>query len=421
MIHDIRKVLIILSCILCSLFVNAQLYKTQALSNQIHTIQINANGNWLDYPIINLNSSDYIQLNFDRIADNSNARLRYKLIHCNADWSPSSLSDIQFLNGFNDNLLDDYAISVNTRVNYTNFLLDIPNNDVSLKLSGNYTVLVYEEDNPNKILLTACFSVVDTQVSVSAQVSGKTDIDVNREHQQISFSLDCNNIRLFNPRQEIKVYVRQNNRLDNEKRLIEPTFIQGSKLVYENNRSLIFEAGNEYRRFESISYRYNGLNIEQTNFKNPYYYTYLIPTRSRANSIYSYDQDQNGRFMIRNGEVNLEDADTEADYFYTTFTLQKDEPLLENIYINGAFTNNTFSDRYLMSYDHEKRAYFLTLLLKQGAYNYQFLTKKGATYSPAQIEGNYFETENEYTIYIYHRAPGQRYDSLINFSKVIYK
>lgn len=399
-------------------FLMSQTYRTQSISPDIYTIQVNANGNWKNYPVIELNSDDYIQINFDRISEDSYKRLRYKFVHCNADWTPSSLSDIEYLEGFNDNPIEDYAVSMNTTVEYTNFIFQVPNQDVRLKLSGNYAVLIYEDDNPDKILLTACFSVVDPQIKMDGAYSSITDIDVNKQHQQVSFTLDCSGIKVQDPINEIKTYVRQNNRLDNEKKLLKPTFIQSNKLVYEHNRDLIFEAGNEYRRFESVSYRYNGLNVQKTEFINPMYRTYIYPDKVLTNNIYSYDQDQNGRFFIRNAEVNEDNNDTEADYFIINFSLLMDEPILDRIYINGEFTNNSFSDKYLMKYDHDNRMYYASLLLKQGGYNYQYLTRKGDNYTHGMTEGNYYETENEYSIMVYHRPPGQRYDSFIGFLKI---
>lgn len=399
---------------------SAQTYRTQVLSPEIHTIQINANGNWQSYPVIDLNSSDYIQLNFDKVSENYSRRLKYKLVHCNADWSASSLSEIEYIDGFNDNLIEDYALSARTSVDYMNFILPIPNNDLQLKVSGNYAILVYDEDAPDKILLTACFSVLESKINIGASVSANTDIDISRENQQVSFSLNYGNLKMFDPQSELKTYVRQNNRLDNQKLIVKPTFIQNNKLIFEHNRDLIFEAGNEYRRFESVSYRYNGLNVERTVFNDPYYHTYIYPSKSRANNVYSYDQDQAGRFYIRNSEVEAEYYDTESDYFFTTFTLQMDSPLTDDVYVNGYFTNNSFSNTYKMIYDEASKIYTLTLLLKQGAYNYQYLTKKGNLYSTRNIEGNYSETENEYSIMVYHRPPGQRYDSLVGFNIIRY-
>lgn len=397
----------------------AQSLKTEALSDEIQTIQVNAGGNWKNQPIIELNSNDFIRINFDRLGNNSSNSLRYRLVNCNADWTPSSLNEIEYVDGFNNTLIEDYGYSINTAVNYTNFIIDIPNDRLKIKLSGNYAVEVFEEDNPSEILLRACFMVLDPQVMISGSASSITDMGVNKEYQQVSFTINYNNLQIRDPFSDLQVFVNQNHRIDNQKSKIKPTSIQGNKLVYEHNRDLIFEAGNEYRRFETVSSRYNGLNVENTQYIRPNYYTNIVPNKIRADRGYSYDQDQNGRFIIRNAEVS--DSDTEADYFITNFRLKASEPFAESIYINGDFTNNTFDDRYLMTYDYNEKEYQASVLLKQGAYNYQYLAKSGDTYTPSLVEGNYFQTENEYQILVYYRPMGRRYDLLVGMLIVSYK
>ncbi|MDL2215005.1 DUF5103 domain-containing protein, partial [Dysgonomonas sp. OttesenSCG-928-M03] len=344
------------------------IFRTEALSDDIHTIQVNAGGNWQRQPVIELRSNDFIRINFDRLGDDSSNSLRYRIVNCNADWTQSSLSDIEFIDGFNNTLIEDYAYSINTSVHYTNFMFDLPNDRIRIKLSGNYAAEVFDEDDPSTVLMRACFSVLDPQVQIEGGVSSVTDIDSNREHQQVSFFINYNNLSVRDVFSDLKVYVRQNNRLDNQKSLIKPTSVQGNKLVYDHNRNLIFEAGNEYRRFESVSYRYNGLNVQNTEYRRPNYYTNINPDKIRAKRVYSYDRDQNGRFVIRNAEAA--DSNTEADYFITNFRLPASDPFLEPIYINGNFTDNTFDDRYLMVYDYDKAEYYGSVLLKQGAYNY---------------------------------------------------
>ncbi|MDR2956047.1 MAG: DUF5103 domain-containing protein [Prevotella sp.] len=390
----------------------AQSYKTQAISSEIYTVQATMNGDWSKIPVIKLGGNDYIDLSFDRISDDSFNRLRYRIVHCDAFWKKStSISEIDYLTGFNDNMLDDYSPSLNTTVEYTNFKLRIPNRDINFKLSGNYAIEVYEEDSPNMVLLTACFSIVDNQLSIAAAVSSNTDIDSNKAHQQLSFTLHHQGINIRDPFTELFIFAQQNNRMDNERAKIKPTYVNPGKLVFEHNRELIFEAGNEYRRFETASYRYNGMNVAHIEYTRPGYTMGIAIDKIRAGRGYSYDQDQNGRYFIRTNEGD--NSATEADYFTTNFTLEMEQPLNQDIYINGDFTNNTFSDKYIMKYNEENKAYNLSLLLKQGLYNYQYLTKESNGFSTAKIEGNYFEAENEYTIYVYYRPAGQRYDSLI--------
>lgn len=400
-----------------SIFSSAQIYHTQPISTEMHTIQVNRNGDWSQLPVVGLNSSDYINISFDRISDNSFNRLRYRVIHCDAYWKPSrELSEIDYLNGFNDNPIDDYSPSINTTIEYTHFNLEIPNKDINLKLSGNYVVEIYEDGIPDETLLTACFSVVDTQVSIGATVSSNTDIDTNRSHQQLSFTILHQNLNIRDPFTDLKVFAWQNNRLDTERQQIKPTYVNTGKLIYEHNRNLIFEAGNEYRRFETASHRYNGMNVEHIEYKRPTYTMFLVTDKVRANRGYSYDQDQDGKFIIRSNETD--NSEIGADYFNTVFSLAMESPITEDIFINGSFTYNNFTDKYRMVYDEENKVYSLPLLLKQGLYNYQYLTKSGTNYSTGKIEGNYYETENEYQIFVYYRPSGQRYDSLIGVQNI---
>lgn len=408
---------VILLLVLCSSNVSGQAYRTMPLSPNIHTVQVNVNGDWNRRPVFELDSEEYVNINFDRISDNSTNRLRYRIIHCDAEWVPSKdISEIDYLNGFNDNLIDDYASSINTTVNYTHFSLNIPNRDVELKISGNYLVQVYEEDDEDNLLLNACFSVLESRVNIAIDVSGNTDIDSNKKHQQVELAVLHSKFNIRDPFQDLKIYVKQNNRLDNMRRVSKPSTVSSGKLIYNHLPELIFEAGNEFRRFDLPSYRYNGMNVEHIEYNRPNYSMYIMQDKPRLIG-YRYDQDQNGRFFVRNAEAA--DSEVEADYFYTHFSIPMDSPLAGNVYINGDFTNNTFSDRYKMVYDYDNRIYSLSVLLKQGLYNYQYLEQAGRTISTSAIEGNYYEAENEYSAYVYYRPLGQRYDSLIGWSLVL--
>lgn len=407
-----RAAVTFIALFICTML-SAQMYHTRPLSDEIHTIQINKNGDWNQLPVVNLNSNEHILLSFDRISEeNAFNRLRYRLIHCDAYWKPSrDIWEIDYLDGFNNNELDDYYQSINTTVEYNHFELRIPNEDVKLKISGNYTIEVYEDGYPDDVLLTACFSVVDPQISIGATVSSNTDIDSNRAHQQLSFTIHHPNLTIRDPRSDLKVFAWKNNRLDTERQDLKPTYINTGKLIYEHNRNLIFEAGNEYNRFETSSYRYNGMNVDHVEYNRPSYTMYIVPNKIRAERSYSYDQDQNGRFVVRSNDTD--NPGNEADYFTTVFTIPMERPIAEDIFINGFFTYNNFTDKYKMVYDETNKVYYLSLLMKQGLYNYQYLTKSGKSYTTSKTEGNFYETENEYQIFVYHRPPGQRYDSLI--------
>lgn len=395
---------------LCSF---AQAYRTQPHSDDVHTIQVNIGGNWQTLPVLDLALQEQVQINFDILGDDSWRSLKYRIINCDAYWNKTNLSEIEYLNGFNNQSIDDYAQSVNTIIDYTNYNLIIPNDRQQLKLSGNYAVEVYDEDFPDQVLLTACFSVLESKIKIEAGFTSNTDIDTNKENQQVFFTINTNNLNIRDPFSDLKIVVRQNNRTDNQRVGIKPTYVQANKLIYEHNRDLIFQAGNEYRRFESISERFNGLNILSTESGNMSSKAYLKPSVPRSEKRYIFDKDQNGKYLIRNAEAS--DPYTEADYFETTFTLDMNTSLTEPVYLNGAFTYDLFSDKYKMTYDDLVNQYTNTILLKQGAYNYLYLVKEGDKYSTGPIEGNYFETQNEYTIYVYYYQQGKFYDQLVGF------
>lgn len=409
----IRQIILILfTAIQCISICAQQRYKTTPLTDKIATLQVTANAQWGTYPIVRLASDEYISIEFDYLSEEVFNRLRYKVTHCDASWRKSErISEIEYLNGFNHNLIEDYEVSNNTTVDYTHYRLTIPNNDVSFKLSGNYLLEVYDEKDPEKILLNACFSLNEATANVGYKLSTTTNIDANKEHQQLSITVN-HSLDLRNPVDELKLVVLQNNRLDTERSNLKPFLITPQKVSYEQNLDLIFEAGNEYRRFETSSYRSNGYRVASLKYNPPYYDMYINSERIRSNGAYSYDQDQNGRFMIRSSDTDL--TTTEADYFMTIFTLPMAKELPYPIFINGDFTYNSFSDKYRMKYNPLKQEYQLSLLLKQGLYNYQYLTSSDkGVFSTSVIEGNYYEAENEYIAYVYYRPIGQYYDRLI--------
>lgn len=395
----------------------SQIYRTQALEDNIHSVQVLVNGDWNSYPIINLksNENDLIEISFDQLTEESFARLRYKIILCNADWSKNNeLIESEYLDGFNDNQITNYTSSLNTSIPYIHYSIGLPNEEVTPKLAGNYVVEVYDEDDiEQKTLLTACFSILEEQVQINPQVSSITNVDSNSEHHQLSFDLSYT-MNLRDVKEDLKVLIRQNNRLDNERKWLKPSHIMPAKLRYTNNKDLIFEAGDEYHRFDTSSRRHNGKNVAHIEYQKPYYHMYIVPNRINSHGTYSYDQDQNGRVIYRT--TDSEHIASEGDYFYTHFSLRTDEKFPNDIYINGSFTNNNFSDTYKMKYDEENSEYILTLLLKQGIYNYQYLSPTEKGYSPKFLSGNFYETENEYSIYVYYRPVGQKYDSLVGFT-----
>jgi len=392
-------------------------FHTDINSNLIKTLQVKVADKMISEPVIELNGDAFIEINFDAMEHGYN-RFAYSIIHCDADWKQSALSPIEYLNGFQELTIDDFANSINTTTQYTNYRLLLPNDDIQFKVSGNYAVNVYDEGQPDKILFTACFSVVENLVTISADISSNTMVDFNDRHQQVSFIINHKNVAITYPQSDLKIFVYQDNRRDNAVTNLTPTTILENQLTYEHNRDLVFKAGNEYRRMEFLSNRYNGMGVKDIQFHNPYYHIELLTDRSRADFSYQYDQDQNGRFFIRCSSCS--DPDTEADYYIVHFTFVSQHFADGDVYLSGDLFNNRLDEKSKMGYNIENQQYEKAILLKQGSYNYQYLfvpndTHKGET---NLMEGDFYQTENEYTIMVYYRPMGERYDRLIGKTTV---
>ena len=375
----------------------------------IHTLQTVVNDDWLLDEVITLGTDDWVTISFDHLSHDYH-RFIYRIVHCNADWTPSDLFEVDYMDGFNNQPIEDYDNSLNTTMLYTHYSLDLPNDNIQFKVSGNYKVEIYleEEETPAAV---ACFRIVEPRMALNASISSNTDIDTNLSHQQVSLTVSYNTGEVMDPTTEIKPYVYQNSRTDNCVSGLTPTTITPGRVEYTHNTRLIFPAGNEYRRFEVINMHYATQGVDRISYFAPYYHATLLPDAPRRH--YSYDEDHDGRYLVR---YNLaDDTDIEADYLFVHFRLDMPPRTGGKFYLSGEFSYNAFSPTYEATYNEDERAYEATVMLKQGAYDFLYLwVPDGATTGQtAPAEGNFYEAENEYQVYIYHRPFGGRYDRLV--------
>lgn len=396
----------------------------------IHTLQTTVNDDWLHDDVITLGTDDWVTISFDHFTHDYH-RFIYKIVHCNADWTPSDLFEVDYMDGFNNQPIEDYENSLNTTMLYTHYRLNLPNDDIQFKVSGNYRVEIFLDENDDENeensefriqnsgltpVATACFRVVEPRMGLNVSVTTNTDIDTNLSHQQVAFTLNYTPGEVMDPATEIKPYVYQNNRTDNMVSLVKPIYVSPGRLEYRHNRALIFPAGNEYRRFEVINMHYATQGVDEISYFAPYYHATLLPDAPRRN--YSYDEDHDGRYFIRYNMA--QDTDIEADYLFVHFTLNMPRRTGGNFYLTGEFTYNDFDPTCQATYNDDAQAYEATLLLKQGAYDFMYLwVPEGSTAGQTgPAEGNFYEAENEYQVYIYHRPFGGRYDRLVAAQQV---
>lgn len=385
----------------------------QIFNDRVKTLSVNNPNDFMSPKIIRMGTSDILNINFDIIGDDAEY-LRYRLIHCNADWQPSKLLENEYLDGFNEVEIDDYAFSSNTYIHYVNYNITVPNPEIPILYSGNYLLQVYPEYEPDDILLQARFSVSEEISDINGIISTRTDKGVNTEYQQLFIEVNGGSIKNLNPYQDLFLIITQNNRPETSRILNNPIRVENGKIKFEHTPQLIFEAGNEYRRFETVRTDYPGMHVDSVKFVNGIWNAWLKRDEARVNKGYIYDNTQHGRFKI--DEYNSSDPDLSADYILVHFTLDPGEHPSGPIYLSGDFTNNKLSETNLMRYDWNDGLYHASISLKQGSYNYQYCVleeKPYLNFSPKLIEGNKFETQNEYLVQVFLRTPGSRADRLI--------
>lgn len=395
----------------------AQVFQTGTKLESLRTLTVYPDGKWSSPPVMNLGSEGTIEIAFDELSHDYK-RYSYRIIHCNADWKRSEMSVLEYMEGFPENDVESAEKSVSTLTLYTHYSFTVPNNNVKLLISGNFAVEVFDKDGNGDALLTACFMVTENKSLIDASLTASTDIDFKQKHQQLNFNFRPVGLSINQPLSELKVVVQQNNRRDIEVQNVSPTTMNGSLLTYEHKKELIFKGGNEYRRFEMTTFKYPGLNVNRTEYFKPFYNVELLPAIKR-NTGYTYDKDQNGRFLIHSQEA-INDK-TGSDYFLVHFSLPMDNPILDGgLYLIGDFVNNRQDASSKLLYNFDTKAYEKSILLKQGAYNflYGFRPSKGGKTLTELMEGAYWETENEYQIFVYYHPVGERYDRLIGFRQV---
>lgn len=399
--------------VLCQFTLRADDTSTAIFNPNFKTLQLAVNGNLLVPPILNLNAGDVLTVAFDELAEDRRF-LRYSLVHCDADWKPSNLVESEYLDGFNIAEINDYEYSQATVVHYVHYRFDFPNEDIYVTKSGNYLVRIYDESEPEVTLLQARFYVCEYSTTETVEITSRTDIDYNKEHQQLSLAVDCTKSRVDNVFTDLKIKIMQNGRLDNVVTVTTPSRVVGRKAHFEHLRQLIFPAGNEYRRFENSSTYYPGMRVDKVEYHHPYYHATLFIDEPRDKDQYLFDKTQFGRFVVR--EYNSEQSDIEADYVVTHFSLEAPHYFDTDVYLDGDFLQRALSAESQMTYNRTTDRYEKVLLLKQGAYNYQYLAIDRSGKQPshtAMIEGDKYQTINEYTIFVYTCVPGERYDRLV--------
>jgi hypothetical protein len=396
-------------------------FENKQYNELVHTVLIHPIDNQLLDPVIDLQEQEKLVLSFDLLGDIAPV-FNYTIIHCSHNWKPSDIQPAQYISGFHEDEIRDYRFSINTLTPYIHYRLEFPTANLAPVLPGNYLLVVYDgQISEGTILVTRRFHVVDQKAVIAAQIARRprNPAYANTKHQ-LDLEVGFEGVFNLNPNESIKLVIKQNSREDNAIYNLKPSHIYGNKLTYEYDEETVFDGGNQFRNFDIKSFRYQSERIQAIIMQNEHYEVKLWPDERRTFKSFVAETDLHGRKFTQAQKDQL--TDIEGDYAWVEFFLNFPAPLTHgDVYIIGALTNFKIDDNSRMNYNYRLKGYEASLFLKQGYYNYLYaIVERGETEADVTaIEGNHWETQNEYTIMVYYRRPGTNFDQLVGYDVIV--
>jgi hypothetical protein len=410
---------VLLSIIISAFSVSS--FSQEIINNKINdqnikTVLMYSGNNDLSMPIWDLGSARQLTLSFDHLSLDIQDYY-YTIIHCNSNWEPSNLDQSEYIDGYFEDQISEYQSSFNTNVNYTHYKLKFPSEYMRPTVSGNYILQVYDNYNPDKILFTKRFMVVERKTNIAARVRNMNQTSNYSNDQELEVVVDYTEDEFYDIIGNLKVQVLKNRNWTSYLELTQPNLIKDYEFTFNDFTKLKFEGGNEFHVFNSKNIHHYSENIQNISFIDNMYHFQLVEDVDRTFADYVYKQELNGQFKV---DVNpSEYPETEADYVFAYFTLKMNAPMQEgDIYVWGGLTNYDFTEDSKMTYNFEQKAYECRLFLKQGYYTYQYVLFEKGEYDFKYIEGNHSQTENSYTVLVYYHDFRGDYDRLIGVSEV---
>lgn len=390
--------------------------------DNIKTVQLTMYGDQLAYPIVKLNSNDMLQLDFDDM-DGDIKSYYYNFELRNADWSPVQMSYYDYIKGYTNQRITTYRSASQVLTRYTHYQLNFPNRDIMPVKAGNYLLKVFINGDSTKLAFTRRFMVVNPTATVAAQVQQPFNQQFFRTHQKIQFSVNSGNLNVSYPQQQIKVVVLQNSRWDNSKQNIKPNIIRGNVYEYNGENDCLFPSMREWRWLDLTSFRLLSDRVSRQQNTNTAYNLFVIPDVTRNTQRYIYYRDYNGWYAaITNENVNPYWSADYATVHFSYITASRTPYQGKDLYIIGQMTNYGKDSNAKLQWNEEKGQYETTLFLKQGYYDYAYALSPSSSprlaFNTDDTEGNIWESENEYTILVYYRELGGRYDQLVNVTSL---
>lgn len=383
----------------------------------IQGIRLFMRGNQFSYPVIQLGALSSLELHFDDL-DNKVKNYSYSWQLCDAEWNPVDLSLLDYIQGFTQNRLTQYRFSSISRVKYIHYQVILPEQNCMPTKSGNYLLKVFLNGDPGKPAFTRRLLIIDNKIPIGIKILQPYNGNITFTHHKVQFSFDKGKLNILNPQQQLKVVALQNFRWDNAITGMQPLFMRGNMYEYNGERDFLFPAGKEFRWADLRSFRYQSNRIERIDKDTIPAQVTLFPDPQRSNLSFLFYEDFNGFYQVSCTDASNPWWQSDYGFVHFTYVPAGNKPYMgKEVYICGQMTDYALNEDTRLQFNEEKGVYETTLFMKQGYYNYQYVTldtrDKRRKPETALTEGDFWETENWYTVLVYYRSLGNRYDELL--------
>ncbi len=419
------KALIVITSLIFSLSISNQSYSQEDIiyDNMIYVPYIKSvtfthKSLSTSLPIIDLNSQyeGALRLEFDDI-EGGFKDYSYSIVHCDKDWYPSGLDEIEYLEGFNGEEIDNFGFSSNAYSEYTHFTLDLPNFDLKWTISGNYLLIIKDADYDVPII-TRRFMVAENEMIIGYNLIRPSNVQKMNTHHELELSINFEDFNISRPRQELFVTIVQNGNWNSSIENLKGNFVVGDMLKFNQYDQITFPALKEFRSFDIRTLDFTTEFVNSIDRNDTETNVLLDLNKRRYDRNFLFEQDANGFFVLDN--LDARDPTLSSEYCNVIFNLESHKEYEDELYIVGAFSDWQAKEEYRLDYDSSRELYLGEALFKQGYYDYMFALKNDDGYLDIDaIEGSFFETENDYLIIVYYRPMGAEYDRIVgvtNFS-----
>lgn len=395
-------------------------YEDRVYDDLLKSVQIYINNQPAIVPYIGLNNGfSTFTLKFDELAEDANAFF-YRVVHCDRNWKKSDLEEVEYLNGFNDEEIQTYEFSTNTFIDYVHYSLTLPNEDTQFRISGNYILIIYDDQQMTNPVISRRFMVNENKVRLYTEFRQVNNVEYSSSHHQFGVETDVSELNIGNAMNELSIDIIQNNRWDNRITNQKPKFIVKNRINFDNTGKLAIAAGKEFRTFDIRSLQSTSQYVKEIDLHDFGTDVLLVPGRK---GVTRSDVDFDGRYVVYTHDYpsqagnELAESMYRADYANVIFGLESTQ-MLDEIYLLGAFNDWKIDDKYKLKYS-EGNGYYVNVLLKQGVYNYLYAIKDIDGQPDYDfLEGNDRRTVNYYTTVLYYRDFIDQYDRILSIEQV---